>query len=81
MKYRKKSVVIDAWPISLDMNIPKGCTSYFTNEKAGEPHHLEIVTLEGNMRAAMGDMLIRGVEGEFYSCKKNIFDKTYEEVS
>ena len=39
-----------------------------------------ISTLEGAMQGNPGDMLIRGVEGELYPCKKDIFDKTYDEV-
>lgn len=41
---------------------------------------LIIPTLEGNMRAEIGDYIIRGVEGEYYACKQRIFEKTYEEV-
>ena len=39
---------------------------------------VEIVTLEGIMVAEEGDYIIKGVEGEFYPCKPNIFDKTYD---
>ena len=41
---------------------------------------LSIWTLEGTMEASDGDFIIRGVEGEFYPCKPDIFRKTYEEV-
>jgi hypothetical protein len=41
---------------------------------------LSIPTLEGTMIASHGDWIIRGVEGEFYPCKPDIFEKTYEEV-
>lgn len=40
-----------------------------------------ISTLEGNMRVDIGDWIIRGVHGEFYPCKPDIFEKTYEEES
>lgn len=40
----------------------------------------EIATLEGAMIATEGDYIIKGVEGEFYPCKPDIFHKTYEEV-
>lgn len=40
-----------------------------------------IPTLEGNMKVSMGDYIIKDVNGEFYPCKPDIFDKTYEEVS
>ena len=41
---------------------------------------LMIRTLEGDMRATYGDYLIRGVQGEFYPCKPDIFDATYERM-
>lgn len=40
-----------------------------------------INTLEGRMTADMGDWIIRGVQGEFYPCKPDIFEATYEPVS
>lgn len=42
---------------------------------------LMIRTLEGDMRASYGDWIIRGVRGEFYPCKSDIFEQTYEAVS
>lgn len=41
---------------------------------------LIIRTLEGDMRASYGDWIIRGVKGEFYPCKPDIFEATYEPV-
>ena len=41
---------------------------------------LDIETLEGVMRASVGDYIITGVNGEKYPCKPDIFDKTYERV-
>lgn len=40
-----------------------------------------IPTLEGRMRAAPGDYIIRGIQGEIYPCKADIFEATYEEVN
>lgn len=42
---------------------------------------LVIHTLEGDMEASVGDYIIKGVNGEFYPCKPDIFNKTYEEVT
>lgn len=42
---------------------------------------LEIYTLEGDMLADPGDWVIRGVQGEFYPCKSDIFEATYERVT
>lgn len=39
-----------------------------------------IETLEGELHAAVGDYIIKGVSGEFYPCKPDIFEQTYEEV-
>jgi hypothetical protein len=50
---------------------------------AGDPGkgwHIDIHTLEGVMCADMGDWIIRGVAGEFYPCKPDIFEATYEAV-
>lgn len=41
---------------------------------------LLIHTLEGTMRADIGDYIVKGVDGEFYPCKADIFEKTYERV-
>lgn len=42
--------------------------------------HMIIPTLEGDMVAREGDFIIKGVQGEFYPCKPDIFEQTYEEV-
>ena len=42
------------------------------------PHYIEIHTLEGDMRADLGDWIVKGVQGEFYPCKPDIFEATYE---
>ncbi|WP_339002900.1 hypothetical protein LDK17_08795 [Fusobacterium polymorphum] len=42
--------------------------------------YIEIVTLEGMMKASFGDYIIKGIKGEFYPCKPDIFIATYEEV-
>ena len=42
--------------------------------------YIEIETLEGMMIANFGDYIIKGIKGEFYPCKPDIFQATYEEV-
>lgn len=88
-KFRKKPVVIEAnqWDGSLD-----GATSIIAwvlrNEGVARYHepidgyekHISIVTLEGVMRAVSGDWIIKGIGGEFYPCKPDIFEPTYEPV-
>lgn len=45
----------------------------------GRPHILmQIKTLEGDMSVSVGDYIIKGVKGEFYPCKPDIFEQTYE---
>lgn len=54
-----------------------------TNKHPKHHHYnvrLYIHTLEGVMEASMGDYIIKGVNGEFYACKPDVFFKTYEEV-
>lgn len=47
---------------------------------AAFPLHLEIKTLEGTMTANVGDWVIKGIKGEFYPVKPDIFEATYEET-
>jgi len=57
--------------------------SVATSTGGGDPRwfdRLIVPTLEGQMRADKGDWIIRGVKGEFYPCKPDIFAATYEEV-
>ena len=56
-----------------------------TYDQAGDPHwynrpHIAILTPEGRMRASPGDWIIRGVQGEIYPCKPDIFAQTYEKI-
>lgn len=80
-KYRKKPVVIDAWnrwnseqEHELSEAVSAGKIT-FTEEGI-----CLIQTLEGTMQANPGDWIIRGIKGEFYPCKPEIFAATYEAV-
>lgn len=55
------------------------CGAYFNEGRMGGTK-LYILTLEGDMHATPGDYIIKGVEGEFYPCKPDIFWKTYEVI-
>ena len=84
MKYRKKPVVIEAFRFSVDY-IPDWFMDEVTKNNIvlyGEEYkpleYCEIKTLEGTMRGEAGDYIIRGVNGEIYPCKPDIFNKTYE---
>lgn len=81
-KFRKKPVTIEAMQLTdatsvLDIEewINSPTTGYQTN-----PPTIWIDTLEGRMTANAGDWIIKGVNGEFYPCKDEIFIKTYQEV-
>lgn len=79
MKYRKLPVVIEAveWDGSTEAAeeiLRLGLRSIEQNED----RTLTIHTLEGNMTASLGDFIIRGVKGETYPCKPDIFAATYE---
>lgn len=60
------------------INAIKDKTIYFDFEAKGTV--VKIRTLEGIMTASKGDYIIRGVNGELYPCKPDIFEKTYEKV-
>lgn len=79
-KYRKKPVVIDA--VKWDGKNVKEVMDFMTwrNASHDELAGLVIHTLEGNHNALPGDFIIKGVAGEFYPCKPDIFEATYEVV-
>lgn len=90
MKYRKKPVVIEAMQVLDDIRehirICQWAASVTPEDKivpvvmSKLDSALLIHTLEGTMTADLGDYIIRGVQGEFYPCKPDIFYATYEEV-
>ena len=87
-KYRKKPVIIEAMQLSdktletlfnwigEHKNYPE-CRTAGINPDTGK---FTIKTLEGDHVANVGDWIIKGIKGEFYPCKPDIFDATYEEV-
>ena len=89
--YRKKPVVIQAvqWTGSNPCEIQEfaGSAAKITKHDptsdmgvfvGRDRFELSIQTLEGEMKAAIGDYIIKGVNGEFYPCKEEIFEKTYD---
>lgn len=78
-KYRKKPVVIEA--IQWIGNNLSEIDNFIGRTVDNKETTLVIHTLEGDMEASIGDYIIKGVNGEFYHCKPDIFDKTYEEVT
>ncbi|MED1850333.1 hypothetical protein P4V33_01575 [Brevibacillus borstelensis] len=84
-KYRKKPVIVDAirWDGSNYHEVCDFVEKPLAMEYSSFPPSeriLVIETLEGTVRASAGDIIIRGVKGEFYPCKPDIFEETYEPV-
>ena len=85
-KFRKKPVVIEAVQFLNSHKALDALSHFIDNQDLVvsflEPAKpiLKIETLEGTMMAQVGDWVIKGVNGEFYPCKPDIFEKTYEEV-
>lgn len=92
MKFRKKPVVIEAFTFD---ELVKNAVDNGVNVVNGMPwswklnnHPIThedndtylISTLEGTMKMTRDDMLIVGVKGEIYPCKKDIFEATYEQI-
>lgn len=91
--YRKKPVVIEAmqftvasgvelvsWLERHDVDYGYECKNLHECSGTPDGHIIRLPTLEGTMTAEIGDYIIRGVQGEFYPCKPDIFKETYEEV-
>jgi len=78
-KFRKRPVTITAVqvPMSADDTAQWQALSVHLGQYVG-PEAPAIRTLEGVMQSAPGDWIIRGVKGEFYPCKPDIFAATYE---
>ena len=80
MKFRKKPVVIEA--VQFTGKNYKECESFIGKENYDNTlNYPNIKTLEGTMRVSEGDWIIKGVQGEFYPCKPDIFEQTYEAVN
>lgn len=93
-KFRKKPVEVEAFQISMDTMSSRDYPKWFADaiasgkvyQKKMNPNYpvpnypfaCTIKTLEGDMDARVYDYIIKGVNGELYPCKPNIFIKTYE---
>ena len=89
-RFRKKPVEIEAVQLTPDLALeclvdrkagPFGlnvCGSYHPGNRVVHSAYVTIETLEGRMRGELGDWIIRGVKGELYPCKPDIFAATYD---
>lgn len=90
MKYRKKPVVIEAIQYNeiadgekMELAWPWFYEYAVVWEMIPDSEHdllVGIETLEGRMEVSFGDWIIKDVNGDFYPCKPDIFEKTYEKV-
>ena len=87
-RYRKRPVVIDALRFTGSVISGEQCAEWCGGEFVFDPKpsdptdvnvSVRIPTLEGVMTASVGDYIIRGVKGEFYPCKPDVFDVSYQE--
>jgi len=82
-QYRKKPVVIEAIQLN-NVNFAAVCDfigeANLTDGTSQDENYIGINTLEGEVGAREGDWVIKGVKGEFYPCKPDIFEATYEPV-
>jgi hypothetical protein len=84
-KFRQKPVVVEAWRVGKE---PAGVVCFCDSGREAYPVAVSgglnwvghIHTLEGPMLVLAGDWIIKGVMGEFYPCKPDIFEATYEPV-
>lgn len=94
MRYRKKPVEIEAFQFDGDLKgvygwyVPEwaieafndGILYYDSFNDNEPPCELFIKTLEGDHHVSLNDYIIRGIQGELYPCKPDIFEQTYEPV-
>ena len=93
MRYRKKPVVVEAFQLKdshfVDTHMPGYGTPTWFKDSVGvvvtmnfsmNGNSCTIETLEGEMQASIDDWIIRGVKGELYPCKPDIFEATYEKA-
>ena len=84
-KYRKKPVVIEALLVEINYKNLEDIQAFVGDKLCPIERHpnyiLKIHTLEGDHNVSFGDYIIKGVAGEFYPCKPNIFEQTYEDAN
>lgn len=94
MKAIKKPIEVEVWQIPAEeiddeSALPSwiadafddGKITVFINVETNQNEYVEIETLEGDMEGSVGDYIIKGVKGEIYPCRKDIFEETYEVVN
>jgi len=80
MKYRKKPVEIEAYQLTAGYNTQQRLIEWIGDGARADKNDIIITTLEGEMTATYHDYIIKGVKGEFYPCKPDIFELTYDDI-
>ncbi len=80
MKFRKRPIVVDAFQWNGERPLPAPLEEYRDAYDLPVKDKSVINTLEGRLLVSKGDWVIRGVRGEYYSCKPDIFEQTYQKV-
>jgi len=89
-KYVKKPIVVEAMKFEGDMRSYHAIVSWVKESGFNQDYEvmcnfgrggIALPTLEGDMTANVGDWIIKGVKGEFYPCKPDIFEATYTELT
>jgi hypothetical protein len=84
-RYRKKPIVVEAVQFKDDAASLNKLSEFMNDDlvvdyKDPQNPVVKIKTLEGVLTAQVGDYIIKGINGEFYPCKPDIFEKTYEPI-
>ena len=88
-RFRKRPIIVEAFQygVTPEVDLPAWAKDAISRElvkpftaEAGSLRWAEIETLEGTMRANYGDWIIKGIKGEFYPCKPDVFMRLYEPV-
>ena len=84
MKVRKKPIVVDAWQLDhMAYDVPEWVREAWrisSGRLVFDYYRWQVATYEGVMTAFDGDYLIKGVKGELYPCREDVFEETYEIV-
>lgn len=82
--YKKKPVEVEAYKVFADYHcledFPISEVGKFKAGQDEQGFYIMINTIEGDMKARVGDWIIRGIKGEYYPCKPDIFELTYEKI-
>lgn len=81
MKARKKPVEVEVFHVKLGCSVSEMVEFTEGNGDINEVGQFYIRTLEGDMFVSLNDYIIKGVNGEFYPCKPDIFEKTYDIIN